>query len=94
MTSTEILELLIVALAAFAAGALFFHGVGRRRGLADGEPEKVGLQRDLLALQAQRDELKSRVEQSSFELESSRQLLSSSEARIGSHAPFSSPSPA
>jgi DNA recombination protein RmuC len=49
VTSPEILSLLIVALVAFAAGAFVFHRMGRRRGRAEFEPEKVGLQRDLAA---------------------------------------------
>ncbi len=61
MTSLEILSLLIVALVAFAAGAFVFHRMGRRQGLAEFEPERVGLQRDLVAARAQAEGSASRL---------------------------------
>ena len=61
MTSPEILILLIVALVAFAAGAVVFLQMGRRQGRAESEPGMVGLQRDLAAARAQNDDASTRM---------------------------------
>jgi DNA recombination protein RmuC len=82
VTSPDILELTLVALVAFAAGAFFFHGVGRRRGRSDAEPDRVGLARDLQAALAQRDEQRQRADARETALEQQRSSLTQAEARI------------
>ena len=59
--SDQILLVLLTALLAFAGGAFVFHGIGKRRGRADAEPERVGLQRDLAATREQHETAKSRL---------------------------------
>lgn len=75
MTSSEILELTIVALVAFAAGAFVFHGVGRRRGAADAEPMKAHLERDLAVLMARQQEQQQAASDRLNELKDARERM-------------------
>ena len=54
------LFLLLTALLAFAGGAFVFHGLGKRRGRADAEPELVGLRRDVVAVREQFEDARRR----------------------------------
>lgn len=75
MISAEILELTIVALVAFAAGAMFFHAAGRRRGQADAEPAKATLERELAVLQARQQEQQQAASDRLQELKDARERM-------------------
>lgn len=81
MSSTEFLIRILVALVAFATGALVFYALGRRRGFVDAEPERVALSRDLLAAQNRLDDVGGRIEQLESAQETARRNESTALSR-------------
>lgn len=80
--SSQIMLSIVVALLASGLGAWWGWGAGRRRGVADCQPDIVGLGRDADNARQQLEETRRRAAQLDSQTEFARQALAQSESRV------------